>query len=93
MDPFLAFIEHSALAEWVRGSESLLAFPGTTIVMGIFIIAPSIAYAMPAFPELESRTTCPLPIFRSINASSSMRRTGLSLRLPPGLAYSAFANI
>jgi len=28
MDPFLAFVEHSALAEWIRGSESLLAFPG-----------------------------------------------------------------
>jgi len=28
MDPFLAFIERSALAEWIRGSESLLAFPG-----------------------------------------------------------------
>jgi len=35
MDPFLAFIEHSALAEWVRGSESLLAFPGIITVHAI----------------------------------------------------------
>jgi hypothetical protein len=28
MDPFLAFVERSALADWIRGSESLLAFPG-----------------------------------------------------------------
>jgi hypothetical protein len=27
MDLFLAFVERSALAEWIRGSESLLAFP------------------------------------------------------------------
>ena len=26
--PFLAFIEHSDLSEWIRGSDSLLAFPG-----------------------------------------------------------------
>ncbi len=35
MDPFLAFIEHSALAEWVRGSESLFAFPGIITVHAI----------------------------------------------------------
>jgi hypothetical protein len=27
VDPFLAFIEDSALSEWIRGSESLFAFP------------------------------------------------------------------
>jgi hypothetical protein len=27
VDPFLAFIEHSDLSEWIRGSESLFAFP------------------------------------------------------------------
>jgi hypothetical protein len=27
VDPFLAFIEDSALGEWIRGSESLFAFP------------------------------------------------------------------
>lgn len=27
MDPFLAFIEHSDLSEFIRGSDSLLAFP------------------------------------------------------------------
>jgi hypothetical protein len=27
MDPFLAFIEDSALSNWIRGSDSLLAFP------------------------------------------------------------------
>jgi hypothetical protein len=32
MDPFLAFIEHSELSEWVRGSDSLLAFPGIITV-------------------------------------------------------------
>lgn len=34
MDPFLAFIEHSALSEWIRGSESILAFP-TIITMHV----------------------------------------------------------
>ena len=38
MDPFLAFIEHSDLSEWIRGSESLFAFPAIitlhTIGMG-----------------------------------------------------------
>jgi hypothetical protein len=28
VDPIFAFVENSALAEWIRGSESLLAFPG-----------------------------------------------------------------
>jgi hypothetical protein len=28
MDPFFAFIEGSALSDWIRGSPSLLAFPG-----------------------------------------------------------------
>jgi hypothetical protein len=28
VDAFLAFIEHSDLSEWIRGSDSLLAFPG-----------------------------------------------------------------
>jgi hypothetical protein len=27
VDPFLAFIEGSALSEWIRGSESIFAFP------------------------------------------------------------------
>ena len=27
MDPFLAFVEHSDLSEFIRGSDSLLAFP------------------------------------------------------------------
>src|SRR6516164_247673 len=35
MDLFLAFVERSALAEWVRGSESLLAFPGIITVHAI----------------------------------------------------------
>src|SRR5262249_56405384 len=26
-DPFLAFIENSELSEWIRGSESIFAFP------------------------------------------------------------------
>ena len=43
----------------IRSFRSLLAFPGTTMVTGTCIIAPSIAYAMPAFPELESRTIGP----------------------------------
>jgi hypothetical protein len=34
MDPFLAFIEHSALSEWIRGSESIFAFP-TIITMHV----------------------------------------------------------
>jgi hypothetical protein len=38
VDPFLAFIEDSALGEWIRGSESLFAFPAIitlhTIGMG-----------------------------------------------------------
>jgi hypothetical protein len=34
MDPFLAFIEHSALGEWIRGSESIFAFP-TIITMHV----------------------------------------------------------
>jgi hypothetical protein len=38
VDPFLAFIENSALGEWIRGSESLLGFPAIitlhTIGMG-----------------------------------------------------------
>jgi hypothetical protein len=35
VDPFLAFIEHSAIAEWVRGSDSLLAFPAIITVHAI----------------------------------------------------------
>jgi hypothetical protein len=27
LDPFLAFIENSALSDWIRGSESIFAFP------------------------------------------------------------------
>jgi hypothetical protein len=27
MDPFLAFIEHGDLSNWIRGSESIFAFP------------------------------------------------------------------
>jgi hypothetical protein len=27
MDPFFAFIEHTDLSEWIRGSESMFAFP------------------------------------------------------------------
>jgi hypothetical protein len=38
MDPFLAFIEDGALSNWIRGSDSLLAFPAIitlhTIGMG-----------------------------------------------------------
>ena len=38
MDPFLALVENSALSEWIRGSESLFAFPAIitlhTIGMG-----------------------------------------------------------
>ena len=34
MDPFLALIEHSALSEWIRGSESIFAFP-TIITMHV----------------------------------------------------------
>jgi hypothetical protein len=28
LNSFLAFVEHSDLSEWIRGSESFLAFPG-----------------------------------------------------------------
>jgi hypothetical protein len=35
MDPFLAFIEHSDLSELIRGSDSLLAFPGIITVHAI----------------------------------------------------------
>jgi hypothetical protein len=38
VDPYLALIENSALSEWIRGSESLFAFPAIitlhTIGMG-----------------------------------------------------------
>ena len=41
MDSLLAFIEDSALSEWIRGSESLLAFPGiiTLHAIGLGILA------------------------------------------------------
>ena len=32
MDPFFAWLEESALGEWIRGSESLLAFPGILVL-------------------------------------------------------------
>lgn len=34
MDPLLAFIEHSGLSEWIRGSELIFAFP-TIITMHV----------------------------------------------------------
>jgi hypothetical protein len=41
VDPFLAFIENSALSEGIRGSESLLAFPGiiTVHALGLGFLA------------------------------------------------------
>jgi hypothetical protein len=41
MDPFFAFIEQSELSDWIRGSESLLAFPGiiTVHALGLGILA------------------------------------------------------
>jgi hypothetical protein len=41
VDPFLAFIENSALSEAIRGSESLLAFPGiiTVHALGLGFLA------------------------------------------------------
>jgi hypothetical protein len=41
MDPFFAWIEGSALSDWIRGSESLLAFPGiiTLHALGLGILA------------------------------------------------------
>jgi hypothetical protein len=41
MDWFFAWIEGSALSEWIRGSESLLAFPGiiTLHAIGLGILA------------------------------------------------------
>jgi hypothetical protein len=41
VDPLLAFIENSALAEGIRGSESLLAFPGiiTLHALGLAFLA------------------------------------------------------
>jgi hypothetical protein len=41
VDPLLAFIENSALAEGIRGSESLLAFPGiiTVHALGLAFLA------------------------------------------------------
>jgi hypothetical protein len=41
MDWFFAWIEVSALSEWIRGSESLLAFPGiiTLHAIGLGILA------------------------------------------------------
>jgi hypothetical protein len=41
MDAFFAWIEGSALSEWIRGSESLLAFPGiiTLHAIGLGILA------------------------------------------------------
>jgi len=43
VDPFFAFIEHSDLSEWVRGSESILAFPGiiTLHAVGMALLAGS----------------------------------------------------
>ena len=35
MDPFLAFIENSALSEGIRGSDSLFAFPGIITVHAV----------------------------------------------------------
>src|SRR5262245_15492282 len=76
----------------MRIFRSRLALPGTTICTGRFIIAPSMAYAIPALPELESRTIRPFPIWPEMRASSSIRRTGRSFKLPPGFVYSAFAK-
>ena len=41
MDPFFAWIEQSWLSDWIRGSESLLAFPGiiTLHALGLGILA------------------------------------------------------
>jgi hypothetical protein len=41
VDPIFAFIEHSALSEGIRGSESLLAFPGiiTLHALGLAFLA------------------------------------------------------
>jgi hypothetical protein len=41
VDPFLAFIEHSDLSESIRGSDSLLAFPGiiTLHALGMGVLA------------------------------------------------------
>jgi hypothetical protein len=41
MDPFFGWIESSALSDWIRGSESLFAFPGiiTLHALGLGILA------------------------------------------------------
>jgi hypothetical protein len=41
MDAFFGWVESSALSEWIRGSESLLAFPGiiTLHALGLGILA------------------------------------------------------
>jgi hypothetical protein len=41
VDPFFAFIEQSALSDWIRGSDSLLAFPGiiTMHALGMALLA------------------------------------------------------
>jgi hypothetical protein len=41
VDPFFAFIEQSALSDWIRGSDSLLAFPGiiTMHALGMAFLA------------------------------------------------------
>ena len=53
MDPFLAWIEDSELSNWIRGSDSLFAFPAIitlhTIGMGLLAGGTAIALRLLGF--------------------------------------------
>ena len=50
MDPFLVWLESSALSEWVMGSPSMLAFPG---ILALHAIGMALAAGLAAVLDLR----------------------------------------
>jgi hypothetical protein len=73
----------------LRSTET---FSGTHKVTGNFSAAPSMAYAMPVLPLVESSRIFPGPSFPARQASLTMLAAARSFTDPPGLYHSALPS-
>ena len=71
IDPFLVWLESSALSEWVVGSESMLAFPGILALHAI-----GMAFAAGLAAVLDLRILGVAPPCRSPRSGVSCRCCG-----------------
>ena len=71
--------------------RSGLAFAGTHSFTGYPRAAPTIAYAMPVFPDVASRIVRPGVNLPEASPSRIIRAAARSFTEPPGFCHSAFA--